>query len=126
MRRLNKRPKAEPVISLINIVFLILIFFMVAGTLSQPAGDVQFVETEDLECCVDPDALAISADGELTFRGDPIASLDVFLASDAATLARIRLLPDQNLPATELLRIVGELKAAGAENIVVLTEAQRR
>ncbi|HBR39356.1 MAG TPA: biopolymer transporter ExbD, partial [Sulfitobacter pontiacus] len=37
MRRFAKsKPQREPTIALINIVFLMLVFFMVAGTLAQP------------------------------------------------------------------------------------------
>ena len=36
MIRVRKRPTREPTIALINIVFLMLIFFLVAGTLARP------------------------------------------------------------------------------------------
>ncbi|MEM7740040.1 MAG: biopolymer transporter ExbD [Pseudomonadota bacterium] len=121
MRRLTKRKKTEPVISLINIVFLILIFFMVAGTLSQPSGgSIQFVETSGLDCCVEPDALIITSAGELIYRNETLSSASGYMQGGTSA----RLLPDRNLPATDLLRIVGELKALGAEDIVVLTETQ--
>ena len=47
MRRFAKsKPQREPTIALINIVFLMLVFFMVAGTLAQPLDpDLKLVET---------------------------------------------------------------------------------
>ncbi|HBT01217.1 MAG TPA: biopolymer transporter ExbD, partial [Citreicella sp.] len=36
MRKVRQKTEREPTIALINIVFLMLIFFLVAGTLAQP------------------------------------------------------------------------------------------
>ena len=51
MRSLSKpKRQKEPTIALINIVFLMLVFFMVAGTLAQPLSrDLELVKTSDLE-----------------------------------------------------------------------------
>ena len=76
MRRSRSASRREPTTALINIVFLILIFFMVAGTLSGPLGEsIEFVETRGLDCCAPPDALAISADGALTYKGAALGGL---------------------------------------------------
>ncbi|MEM9313325.1 MAG: biopolymer transporter ExbD [Pseudomonadota bacterium] len=113
-------------ISLINIVFLILIFFMVAGTLAQPPRELQFVQSTDLDCCTDPDALAISKDGHLSYRGSPVESASAFLGLRADAAGPVRLLPDSELPAKALLGHVADLKAAGSERIVVLTQSRPR
>ena len=66
MKRSKLQTRRDPVISLINIVFLILIFFMIAGTLASPPDpSVRFVQTQDLECCVPPDAVSIDKTGQL-------------------------------------------------------------
>ena len=122
----RRRVEREPTIALINIVFLILIFFMVAGTLAQPPRELRFVQSTDLDCCTQPAALAISKDLDLTFRGTPINSLSEYLALRAEEQAPVRLLPDKDLPASDLLRLIANLKAAGTEQIVVLTQAQPR
>ncbi|MEM8547394.1 MAG: biopolymer transporter ExbD [Pseudomonadota bacterium] len=113
-------------ISLINIVFLILIFFMVAGTLAQPPRELQFVQSTDLDCCTTPDALVIAEDGTFSYRGSVMGSIGDFQALRPADEMRVRLLPDKDLPAVELLRIVSRLKAAGVEQVVVLAQAQPR
>ncbi|MEM6681089.1 MAG: biopolymer transporter ExbD [Pseudomonadota bacterium] len=123
MKRVKQRIKSEPVISLINIVFLILIFFMVAGTLAQPPKELQFVQTSNLECCSDPDALAITKDGGFLYRGAPLPDATAYLALRGSE-STVRLLPDAQLPATDLLRLVAALKRGGIKNIVVLTQAQ--
>ena len=123
MKRVFKATKREPIISLINIVFLILIFFMVAGSLSSNrASGIEFVEAQGLECCSEDDALDILADGTLMKQGKPLASLDQFIAETESLDVTIRLRPDRNLPANELLNRVKTLKAAGARHIMVLTE----
>ena len=124
MKSNRRRTKSEPVISLINIVFLILIFFMVAGTLAQPDKDIAFIQTSGLECCSDPNALTISQEGALAFRGEAIETPDDYLRSLANPEAPVRLLPDKNLPARDLLALIDELKGLGARKIIVLTEAQ--
>lgn len=81
MRRIARRTKGEPTIVLINIVFLMLIFFLVAGTLAQPLDDdLQLIETSDLECREPLDALVLHADGRLSYRGETQASVLEFLS----------------------------------------------
>jgi len=115
--------RRDPTISLINIVFLILIFFMVSSTLSRTSNtDLQFVQTEDLECCAGPHVLQIAADGALFANGQPIADLTQFLDTRPSTDLTVRLVPDQELPAKEFLILIGEVRALGAKRIVVVTE----
>ncbi len=124
MKRKFSASKREPIISLINIVFLILIFFMVAGSLSadRPSG-IEFIQADGLECCSEEDgALDILADGTLVHQGNTLASLDEFIAARTSLEATIRLRPDKNYPARDLLSRVKSLQSAGAEHIVVLTE----
>ena len=73
MKRLRQKPQRDPVISLINIVFLILIFFMVAGSLSSPPDpSIKFVQTQNLECCVPPNAISVDEFGHFTQSGGVI------------------------------------------------------
>lgn len=75
MRRARQKTKREPTIALINIVFLMLVFFMVAGTLAQPMdSDLKLVRTADLESRPAPDALVITEDGTLSYQGTQILS----------------------------------------------------
>ena len=123
MKRQFKASKREPIISLINIVFLILIFFMIAGSLSanRPSG-IEFVQAEGLECCTAEEALDILADGTLVRQGERLASLEQFIAETESLETTIRLRPDREFPARDLLQSVSTLQDAGATHIVVLTE----
>ncbi|TYB86696.1 biopolymer transporter ExbD [Oceaniovalibus sp. ACAM 378] len=124
MRRAPKRRPKEPTIALINIVFLMLIFFMVAGKLSPSMDrDITLVETQTLEGREPPDALVIDKTGQLRHRGIVLTSAAAFLdRPDNRLRDVVRLLPDRDLPAAKLLRISAELRAAGAERIMIATE----
>ena len=122
MRRQKQPSKREPTIALINIVFLMLVFFMVAGTLTQPMdGDLTLVNTADLEGSAPPDALVVHRDGRLTYRGEDVADTTAFWnAEESGGTARI--VPDQDLDAAELVRIASSLRRAGADSVMIVTE----
>ncbi|WP_297770972.1 biopolymer transporter ExbD, partial [uncultured Roseovarius sp.] len=95
------RIRREPTIALINIVFLMLIFFMAAATLAPPLdGALKLVRTADLEGRAPTDALVVHADGRLTYRGEAVADAAAYIAAlpeDARETVRI--VPDAALPA---------------------------
>lgn len=124
MRAAGRRRFREPTIALINIVFLMLVFFMVAGTLAQPLDrSLRLVRTQDLDGRAPPDTLVIHADGRLSFRGDDVATPETYLAAlDEADRAEIRIVPDRDLPAGQLVAIARALQSAGAGRVMVVTE----
>lgn len=119
------REKAEPTIALINIVFLMLIFFLVAAQVAPPLEkDVTLPKTGDLDASPPPDALVILSDGTLRFRGDEV-TVETYLAAltgDDAALEAVRLVPDRDLSARTLLDISQDLRKGGAQSIMVVTE----
>ncbi|MET4130479.1 biopolymer transporter ExbD [Roseovarius sp. MBR-6] len=124
MRAPNPRKRPEPTIPLINIVFLMLIFFMAAATLAPPLdGDLRLVRTADLEGRAPPDALLIHADGRLMFRGAGLPDAAAYIAARPdAGHETVRIVPDADLPAPDLLRLGAALRAAGAGRVVMVTE----
>ncbi|WP_138936174.1 ExbD/TolR family protein [Roseovarius arcticus] len=124
MRRARAVSKREPTIALINIVFLMLVFFMVAGTLAQPIDrDLRLVRTADLEGRPPPDALVIRADGTMIYRGEPVTKAEDYMQGIGGTASpEIRLVPDRDLPASQLVRIARELRALGAGRVMIVTE----
>ncbi|MCV6584011.1 MAG: biopolymer transporter ExbD [Marinibacterium sp.] len=118
------RGKAEPTIALINIVFLMLIFFLIAGTLAPPMDrDVALVSTRDLDGQEPPDTLVIRADGTLYLRGIELTSVEAFVdrLSDEDRSA-LRIVPDRDLPARTLIGHAREMRGLGAERILIVTE----
>jgi|AntRauTorckE5430_2_1112549.scaffolds.fasta_scaffold71728_2 biopolymer transport protein ExbD len=125
MRRLApKKAQREPTIALINIVFLMLVFFMVAGTLGQPLDrSLDLVRTADLDGRAPPDALVIHPDGRLEFRGVEQTSAAMFYATLPETARdTVRIVPDRALPARDLITLSRDLRAAGAQRVLVVTE----
>jgi biopolymer transport protein ExbD len=81
MRACVPRTRREPTIALINIVFLMLVFFLAAATLARPLdGDLRLVRTSDLEGRAPPDALVIHSDGRLAYRGAALADARAYIA----------------------------------------------
>jgi biopolymer transport protein ExbD len=119
----RRRVEREPTIALINIVFLILIFFMVAGSLAQtPKAAFEFVSSSNLECCAPGDTLTVSSAGELAFNGAAYDDIGQLL-SDHPELRRVtRLIPAKTLPAERLLEILKSLRESGVERLVLVTE----
>ena len=121
----QKKPrKQESTIALINVVFLMLIFFLIAGTLAPPRDpEVSFITTVREDNAAPPDMLFIAADGSASWRGEPVeieSNLATWAEEHAGTPFRVA--ADRELPATELVDIVGALRGAGLTNIVLVTE----
>ncbi|MGJ3231100.1 MAG: ExbD/TolR family protein [Oceanicaulis sp.] len=123
MKRIGRTTRREPAISLINIIFLILIFFMVAGTLDRPApASIELVRTEGLESRAGAHVLNVDRKGALSVNGAPVDGLQAYLeaAPEGESIARVA--PDRRLPARELIALVSQLRALGAERVVIVTE----
>ncbi|APZ51704.1 ExbD/TolR family protein [Salipiger abyssi] len=125
MRARRPKTEREPTIALINIVFLMLIFFLVAGTLAQPLDpELKLVSTADLEGSPPPpDALVVHPDGALSLRGEVQDSPETYLAAlDPEARALVRLVPDRDLPAADLVEVARALRAGGAEKVMIVSE----
>jgi biopolymer transport protein ExbD len=115
------RARAEPTIALINIVFLMLIFFLIAGSLApRPDPDVHLVNLQDIATEPPSDALVMLADGSLRLAGQtlpPEAAIAAVIGTE-----RVRLLPDRAAPAIDLVTLAQGLRAAGIGELVIITE----
>ncbi|WP_127144157.1 ExbD/TolR family protein [Pelagibacterium montanilacus] len=117
------RPQRESTIPLINVVFLMLIFFLVAGTLAPPTDrDVTLAASRDAAGARPSETLMIAADGSPSWRGAPVA-LAPFAASWTSPDGEpLRVGADRTLPARALIDALAALRAAGIEDIVLVTE----
>jgi len=122
----TRRAKPEPTIALINIVFLMLIFFIVAAQIAPPLdGEVRLVSTAELENREPPDALVIMPDGLMKYRGalvTPAHYVTIKQEANPDDLKTIRLVPDRELPAVRLIDIGRQLRGLGAGKIMLVTE----
>ncbi|MGE0230290.1 MAG: ExbD/TolR family protein [Flavobacteriaceae bacterium] len=124
------RPKAsgrqESTIALINVVFLMLIFFLVAGTLAPPLDpEVTPAQTQEAEPAPPPEALSIRADGSAFYRGAE-TTLEAYMAGrqDVPAAEPVKVLVDRALPATELIGIADRLRQLGAGSITIITRRE--
>ncbi len=129
LARPPKRSPQESTITLINVVFLMLIFFLIAGTLTPPLDkDVTLISTLESDQAEPPDALFATADGVMRTRGDEVTAQAYVTAVRQKHLLLpedpidVKIAADRDLPAERLIGIVGELRDAGATRITVVTE----
>ncbi|AKS46346.1 biopolymer transport protein ExbD [Octadecabacter temperatus] len=119
-----RRAQSEPTIALINIVFLMLVFFMIAGALAPTLDDeTSLIETAELEGRAPPDTVVLRADGTLFLRGAEVTIDQAVEASlDGPNGADLRLVADRAVSARTLMSRVAELREAGAESVWLVTE----
>lgn len=119
----SSRRKPEPTIALINIVFLMLIFFLVAGTLAPPLdGELKLVSTADLDHAPPQGALVVHSDGRLSFRGEDVENAVQFMEMRDEDTSELRIVPDRELSAHDLVELGQQLRDAGARQILIVTE----
>ncbi len=120
IRRIRTSRNRDSTIPLINVVFLILIFFLIAGTIAPPLDpDLDLVNTADLEGREPPDALVLHQDGTLSFRGRP-TDPEAFMTDRES--GPVRIVPDRNAAALRLMEITSTLRRLGAPSVILVTE----
>ncbi len=124
MRRGGRTSQREPTIPLINIVFLMLVFFMVAGRLAQPLDPgLKLIDTRDPDGLILTDVLVLHADGRLSFQGTTLPNAAAYLAGmEPGQRDAVRIAPDRDLPAQKLVSVGQDLRRAGAGRVVIVAE----
>ncbi len=137
LARPAQKPPRENTIALINIVFLMLIFFLIAGTLAPPMdGDVALIKTVQAEAVAPPRAVFVTQQGVVTYQGEVItadqyqrviASQQTDGAGDgplgqSGSGPSIKIAADGKLAASRLITIIDEFKTAGAARVSIITE----
>ncbi|MEM6464419.1 MAG: biopolymer transporter ExbD [Pseudomonadota bacterium] len=134
--RPKPKPRAENTIALINIVFLMLIFFLIAGTISPPMdNEVELIKAADARSIEPLWAVFVTETGALRYQGESVTP-ETYIqrisgeaaAANASAIGQtgegyeVKLAADGRLPATKLIEVVDLLKTAGAGKISVITE----
>lgn len=117
---------SEPdLIPLINIVFLLLVFFMLSGSLA-PQDTVQAARVNSARP-LDADLLIISVDqGGRTIIDSRYVDEELVrqrLSEQLAAGGRAGIRPDARLEAQRLVELTGLFKAAGFEQMTLITQA---
>ena len=117
----------DGIVPLINIVFLLLIFFLIVGTIAPtPDISVAYPETEESPVTRAPtDAVYVSAGGYISYRGAAVDldGLPAVVIADPTFLERgtLPVAVDRNLPAPELAPVLGVLAGAGVTSVRLIT-----
>lgn len=116
----------ENTIALINIVFLMLVFFMLAGTIA-PAPDMNVdpVMGESGEPQAPEGAISLHSDGTLYFEGNAIDP-DLPLPLSLEERPVLILYPDRNADARRLIEVISQLGERSGKPVRLMVRRQER
>ena len=129
----HKKVMPENTIPLINIVFLMLIFFLIAGTVAPPVSSTLKPPSSQQLPLMPPagNAVEILSDGTLVHHGETVSLEDILarFPSPAADPAGevdgqsepVHILADKMLPASILMPILQAFRAQGHRKIRLVT-----
>ena len=120
----------DRIMPLINIVFLLLIFFLVAGAIRE----VEPVEVDpprslvEAESVTDALTIYVAGDGRVAL-GETLLDRDAFDQAIAATVASdpdqpIRIVADRDVEAVNVISILETLRASGSSRVKLVTQMQ--
>ncbi len=115
----------DKLIPMINVIFLLLMFFLIVGNLSRLVGQglVSPVSVSDAMAAAQSIEITLSADGALGW-GDEVLSLAQLqqrIRQHPGAATGLRLRADARVSAARLLPVIDALKAAGATRIAIVT-----
>lgn len=116
-----RRASREPVVPMINVVFLLLIFFLMTAQIVPPAPFDLTLPNASGDEDAGQMALYINANGEIAFetaRGEAALAR----AADLPKGTPLRLYADATLPAATLAQVLTRLAALGATQVEIVTE----
>jgi biopolymer transport protein ExbD len=113
-----RRPSQESIVPMINVVFLLLIFFLMSSQIAPPAPiDVIAPTSAD---GADPDAetrLFVDSGGVLYFRDSSGDAAFGLLAADPAASGKVLLTADKTVEAAKLAALLRRLAALGLSDV---------
>ena len=112
--------------ALIDVIFMLLIFFVVASTFIKPAMEVQLPETKSAkstgqgsgDLCI----VTITAAGNIFFGDEPVALADVGRFIEKNKDTRLDLYVDESAPFLPVLRIMDEAKVQEHADLIITTK----
>lgn len=118
-----RKPAPEPMAPMINVVFLLLIFFLMSATLA-PSTPIEAEPPASARGAPSDGGavLVVSSEGEIAFE-DARGAAAVAAAAEAArtSQAPVRIRGDAEAPAAALVAIVADLRRAGAPRVELTT-----
>lgn len=124
----SSRSQEDSILPLINVVFLLLIFFVIAGAITRDAPfDLTLPTTTRTEARTTPadKILSIAADGQMAFAGEPVEASELSETLSAWPQDKpLQIRADSGLKASKLTRLLGRLREAGITSVLLLTNHQ--
>ncbi len=119
----RRRQRAESIVPMINVVFLLLIFFLMTAQIAPPDPfDITPPNAEGAEAEAQPDTLYLSAGAELAY--EDATGEDVFTALARRTAQEpLTIRADAALPATRLAMLLPRLNTLGINSFQLVTGA---
>lgn len=123
----QRREQGDNLVPLINIVFLLLIFFMLAGTFTRPElfrvePPRSLSEALPAEEALD---LLVAADGRLALDGEAVSDDSLVPAlrqiRQGDPQMRLQIKADADTPSRRLMAVMDLLRQAGVEKLRLLT-----
>jgi len=126
LKRPQNRPMPETIIALIDVVFFLLVFFMLIGRMdaTAPFDVTPAFATTGADMPAGGATLSIGIDGELALDGvamsrtDALTALEARLRSDPSLLVRINAHKEARL--RHILPLTAEIENIGANDVVLV------
>jgi biopolymer transport protein ExbD len=115
---------------MIDVVFLLLIFFLITSIFSRPSLPMNLPEAETARLANEPEvSVAVKADGAILLDGREVALAELYPALLARYQGKekrgITLLSDKGVPFGRVVQVMDQAKKAGAEDISILAEQKK-
>ncbi len=122
---LPRRPRAESIVPMINVVFLLLIFFLMTSDLATP--EPFDVTPPNAASDVEPEmerVLYVDKSGNTSFEGTEGADVLAAIAGISATDQVIQVRADAELEASVMAGLLQKLATAGLSRVELIVTAQ--
>lgn len=123
----SEKRHAENILPLINIVFLMLIFFLVAATL-KPFAELDVIPpeaTSGQNSENTPDTVLVDAKGRISYEGAIVTPDELTgrlrIRLSRGDMPRLKVLADKGLAARQLVDVLAAATAAGLRHVSLIT-----
>lgn len=122
--------KPDGVLPLINIVLLLVLVFMMAGTFTEPLpsdfAPLRSAAAEPQEKTRVPVVLTMNAEGRIALEGREAADeLDTFLGSLRLSENNLEVRADARVPAVRVIALLRAAEKSGARDVQIVTLGRR-
>lgn len=124
-----RKPKAEAIVPMINVVFLLLVFFLMTAQIAPPEPFQVLLPAAEQDTAVEGQvALYVNAEGLVGYqdlRGEAAitGAIAALAEGDADMPAPLLLRADAGVEAASIAKLMTDLSKAGARDVTLVTAA---